>query len=333
MGIFASDSFTDSDGTTLQAHTGELGSPWSKLASSDLTIVSNKITPPYPLGVYFPSASPSAADQTVDLDLSLSSSAGSWQVRLYSRFDYAANTGYMAIISHAGNASLYKYVSGVPTLLGSASGAYSAPGSFTVRLDVKDASKRVLIGGTAIITSTDNAITAVGKCGFGAYNLSGAYLSVDNFSAADVVIETTSFDTRVAVTAPFSADFDTELFVFETLPCMVHGVAGVVSFGNAPARPLMSERHLQAAAVSAAGVRRAASIDANAREIRVNWRGMSSTDFAALEAFLLDLSGDLFLFAGVDGVVRTVLQVGELGSRNKTPDRLDVTLELLEILP
>jgi hypothetical protein len=142
----------------------------------------------------------------------------------------------------------------------------------------------------------------------------------------------TQFDTSLAVAEQIAANFDTLSTVTPRPPYVLHSAAGGISFTRAPQRPATACRPLQAQLSSAAGVRSAAPLIGRTRTLSLDWRGIGAAELAALEAFLAAVGSDVFIFAGVDGVARTVLQVGEIGTIEKTPDRLDLRLELLEIL-
>jgi hypothetical protein len=362
MGIIVQDSFTGADGTQLTAHTGEVGATWSKFGhpteDPDLILSAGKLVPPagyidLPGPRHYASGAYPSGIQVVEATVKNGAVAGgAGYFYLHVRLVDVLNS-YAAAVASDGTVSLFKWVNGSSFLLASLAGAFPAGTTKRLRVEATDATKRVLLDGVEILTSTDNSIAGPGTAGLDLSAWPSAAvtwnLEVDDLLATDYLSAAASFDTSLVVTAgaaavetqfdtslvltgPVSATFDTLTTVTPRPPYVLHSAAGGVSFTRAPQRPATADRPLQAQLTSAAGVRSAAPLIGRTRTLSLDWRGIGAAELAALEAFLAAVGSDVFIFAGVDGVARTVLQVGEIGTLEKSPDRLDLRLELLEIL-
>jgi hypothetical protein len=121
------------------------------------------------------SATPAGVEYYVQGDIT-STGYSNW---LMGRVSTTANTFYF-VQYNAGGANewrLYRRVAGTATLLGSYAG--DVPTSVrTVKLEIKDATKKVFIGGVERISTTDNTITAAGRPGIGS-----GQGTIDNYEA------------------------------------------------------------------------------------------------------------------------------------------------------
>lgn len=184
MTVFASDTFTDSDGTLLQNHTPTVGGSWTKLVGgtgADIEIYSNRATPSGDGVVYYNGGTPASAEYDVTLTIKNAGSSN-YTIGQYGRLSPAAETGYLAwVVSSA--YYLYRAVAGVFTELGIWATAPAA--NDVVKLEIRDATKRLFVNGTQRISSGDNAVTAAGKAGLRCYGTSSTFF-VDDFSADDL---------------------------------------------------------------------------------------------------------------------------------------------------
>lgn len=332
MGIVIQDSFTGTDGTQLTAHTGEVGATWSKGgAGPDLILSAGKLVPPAgylatsgPLH-YASGAYPSGVQVAEAVIYNGSITGGTGTLELFVRYADAANC-YAARVFNDGTVALVKWVGGVFTTISSIAGAFPVGTTKRLTIEATDATKRVLLDHVEILTSSDNTVAGPGTAGLDLGGWPAAAVTwdvqIDDFLATDFL----------DVTGAIAFTFDTLTTVTPRPPYVFHSVAGGISFARAPQRPALADRPLQAALASAAGVRSGAPLLGRSRTLNLDWRGIGTAELAALEAFLLAVGSDVFIFAGVDGVARTVLQVGEINVLEKTPDRSDLRLELLEIL-
>lgn len=197
MTVVANDTFTDSAGTDLASHTPETGS-WTEhgpSAAGSLVINSNNVR----VGANAESVYYQAAPGTSEYDVEVTISPGTMTDFLLSgvagRIDTAASTFYRACYTNVGGTNkfaLEKVVAGAATTLGTFNATLS--GSTTLKLQIRNAAKKVFINGTERISSADNAITATGRGGLygsmtgfdGIGAGSGRGVLFDNFTVTDL---------------------------------------------------------------------------------------------------------------------------------------------------
>jgi len=197
MAVVVNDTFTEASDTTLASHTGETGATWAKHASYAGTIrvigATDRIRQDAVSGgdaVYYASGTPATAEYDVQASLYVASNVDF--AGLCGRIDTAANTYYLVIYYQAnGTWVLDKVVAGTATNLGTYTQALTLSQSYTVKLEIRDATKKVYIDGVERISSADNAITAAGKGGvrINASSNSGTDITgyhLDTFSVTDL---------------------------------------------------------------------------------------------------------------------------------------------------
>lgn len=185
---FVTDTFTDSNGTPLTSHTGETGATWtSHGASAGIpTTQSNRLVPAAAECVQYASGTPASAEYDVEADVYASTTSG--DAAVLARVSTSANTWYLAQYNSSGAAwRLYKRVSGTWTELGSFSQTLTAGNTYRLKLQIRDAAKKLFVDGVERISSADNAITAAGKAGIRFDGGTGTGLHLDNFQASDPV--------------------------------------------------------------------------------------------------------------------------------------------------
>lgn len=179
---FVSDSFTDTDNTTLQSHTGETGATWTEHANesgNDAKIISNQCKHDSSAGVaYYASGTPASAEYDVQATCGAASTA-TYGPGIFGRLSTSALTGYLAWSTQT-TTTLYKVSAGSYTDIGNTS--YSWAASDVVKLQIRDAAKKIFVNGVEKVSSTDNTITAAGKAGLRFYGNGGI---LDDFSATD----------------------------------------------------------------------------------------------------------------------------------------------------
>lgn len=212
MAAFVTDSFTDTNGVTLVAHTGELGAAWVKHATAGSTghpqIQGNELvtTEVAVSENYFANTAPASADYSCSLDYKYNGATDNEIAGPGIRLSSSAQTGYFWIYFRNATAwRLYKYVAGTLTQIG-ASVAFtpSSGASYRAKLDGAGASlvcsvQRLSDGfwldsaGTFgasqvnALSASDSAITAAGFSGFWmSSNASGGRGTLNNFSADQV---------------------------------------------------------------------------------------------------------------------------------------------------
>lgn len=160
MTIFVSDTFTANDYTLLQNHAPETGGTWVKISANDLNIRSNYLRAysSGDFGQYYNDAAPGTAEYDVEQDMT----KGSGNAGAYARL--ADSNNYYYWYSTQAVYYLRKIVAGVVTLLDTLTEDFPA-GATATKFEIRDASKKVYIGGDQKLTSADNALTSAGYAG------------------------------------------------------------------------------------------------------------------------------------------------------------------------
>lgn len=192
MAQFASDDFTGTDGTTLQAHDAN----WVEHADGgggDILITSNRGQQRATGGGwYYHSASPSSADYNVSADFYVTSLSPDFNYTgVLGRSSTSSLTYYQARYGTAVGWQLIKLVAGAGTTLGSTGSPSPVAGNtYVVKLDMTGSAIKMLVNDAAIIEVTDTSVTATGKAGLRVFNntapTSSQGLHFDNFSADEV---------------------------------------------------------------------------------------------------------------------------------------------------
>src|SRR3990167_6827625 len=104
---FVSDTFTDTDTTALQSHTGETGATWTAHPSLVLnsTISGNRLAPPSSVdtSAYYASGAPSAAEYDVQADfIRYATLSGSVDGGITGRMNISATTFYLVYYGNYG---------------------------------------------------------------------------------------------------------------------------------------------------------------------------------------------------------------------------------------
>ena len=220
-----SDSFTEAGDTAITAHTPDSGLVWTEVyddstAATDATInaaidaVSGGSDENLAGQAYSAGPAPTSVDQTISFSLSaIDTTTGTKPVGVFSRWVDSDNFYYLQILPN-GNAQdsiqLSKMEGGLRTVLGSFDATIAA--SDTFRLEITDAVKKIYHNGIEVVSSTDNALTAIGNWGmyFGEINdsVGGGHLrstwAVDDFVAEDgsVAVATSTDITETDVNNP-----------------------------------------------------------------------------------------------------------------------------------
>lgn len=188
---FVEDSFTEASDTNLENHTGETGASWTKAPSETDTLVvdsgSNILTGS---GLYYASGTPAGAEYDVEATI-FTGATGVRGTEIYARGSDSAETYYRA--RHAGHDDefqLDKCVNGTLTSLGTWT-LVADNSEHTLKLEVRDATKKVYVDGVERISSTDNDITDAGLVGVGAFNADTNNAYLVSVSATDVASGTT----------------------------------------------------------------------------------------------------------------------------------------------
>lgn len=205
MAAFVDDAFTDTTGTTLQSHVPTTtGTSWIKTIDpgSDITIQSNaaQFSPPGILGtseiLYRASDTPPTNQYYVEAKVKSSTPTNS-DVRVGvvgRRLVDGSNTYYRAFLYGGADGSrgvrLQRVVSGSVTNMGSYQFDWAADTYYTLKLEIKDATKKVFVDTVERISSTNNSITGTGRAGIYALapNSGSVTCTWDDFVAEGVGI-------------------------------------------------------------------------------------------------------------------------------------------------
>jgi hypothetical protein len=168
--VLANDNFTDVAGTLLQNHISDDAQGWVKhaLTTGDLVVSNaNRIRQAVTgTQIYLRTDTPPGAEYSVQGELYPMAASTTARNGVVGRADELADTYYLARYDTTTNVwQLYKFVAGTPTLLGSSASTAAVATRYMVRLEIKDATKKLFVNGMERISSADNEITAAGKFG------------------------------------------------------------------------------------------------------------------------------------------------------------------------
>lgn len=186
--IFVADSFTDTNSTALNAHSGETGAAWTVHSSySGAPIISsNRLvqTGTTTRGLYA-SGTPANADYDVAADfIRTGATSGDAAPGVCGRMSTSANTFYHLRYA-ATNArwELYKFVAGSATLLGTYSDTLSTGVPKRGKLEMRGTAIKGYVDDVERISVNDSGITAAGRAGLRWFG-SGDW-ALDSFEAVN----------------------------------------------------------------------------------------------------------------------------------------------------
>ena len=172
--LVTSDSFTDTSGVNLTAHTGELNATWTQTVISEQDgVVSNEGRARKngdAVAVYISPAT-SGANYAVEADVHAKTLINNDAIGVLGRYDNSITTGtgtwYLARYLYsttAGNSQwqLYKDVNGTQTQLGTFAQTITAGTNYRVRLQMIGTAITLWVNGVQRVSATDNAVTAAG---------------------------------------------------------------------------------------------------------------------------------------------------------------------------
>lgn len=133
-----------------------------------------------------PSAPPSAS-YSVSADINLTGTAGTTILSVLGRIQSGAYTCYDARAEFLGGGtdrwSLYNFVAGVSTLLGSFNDTFTSGRTANLKLIMNGTTISVQVDGVTVISVTDSAISGAGAPGIGWFGTTANGWSFDNLSA------------------------------------------------------------------------------------------------------------------------------------------------------
>lgn len=198
MAAFVSDTFTDSNGTSLNSHTPDTGGTWTDApappASSAADIESNVLecNAHFQTNRFYNAASPPSADYYVEVQITQNGSHG-WanSAGVLGRVQTGGGnlTGYEALWIENGSSDTWELLvwnGGLSTSLGTWADAF-ASGTRTVQLEMDGDQISVYVDGTLRIGPvTNTVVTAAGHAGL---TINGGLMNgllLDNFSADSI---------------------------------------------------------------------------------------------------------------------------------------------------
>jgi hypothetical protein len=200
MAIFVNDTFTDTNGTVLSAHTGETGATWTRhtnatYSGQTFTIQANRtyFSSASGIGAYYASGVPAGVEYDVAGVLRCLTNVAGAILAVTGRFSTAADTMYRAGFAQGTGWTMSKSVAGVSTSLGTDTTdgtSLTINTSYSIELRITDATKKLFVGGAERLSSADNAVTAAGRVGvrgFGAIATTTGY-HLDSITATDAAV-------------------------------------------------------------------------------------------------------------------------------------------------
>jgi hypothetical protein len=182
------DSFTEAGDTAITSHTPETGTGWTEVYDSSTATTNAQVIASSGIvragsdennvgQAYTAQPAPTGVDQDISITLrALNTDTGTKPVGIFGRRTDNSNFYHVQILSNAHaepSVKLWKFVSGVATELGSYDATLAV--NDVIKLEIRDATKKVYINGIERISSTDNALTNAGTWGiyFGDFNGAG----------------------------------------------------------------------------------------------------------------------------------------------------------------
>lgn len=178
----ANDTFTEATDTTLVSHTSDSGHTWAKHQGNNLTVLASGDylynAAPTNTSRYNLAVTPATAEYDVQADVISSASEAPGPS---GRITTADSDEYIVYYSSS-NWRLVKIDAGVATELATYTGDTPST-TKVVKLEIRDAAKKVFIDSVERISSADNAITAAGRPGLNFRGQTGEQM--DNWSSTD----------------------------------------------------------------------------------------------------------------------------------------------------
>lgn len=192
MAVFASDDFTDTDGTVITSHTATSGGPWVRWDATvgQFQINGNRCRPNTSGNcLAYITQGPVTAEYDVEADIVARSHIAGSAWGIAGRMSTGQPTYYLVQYFETDRKFyLSRVVNNAFTNLTSVAVTLTIDQPYRVRLQIRDEIKRVFVDGAEILSTTENLITAAGKAGIRSFqsagNTTGYHL--DNFSARDL---------------------------------------------------------------------------------------------------------------------------------------------------
>lgn len=201
---FVSDTFTGAS-VALTAHVGETGATWAtQTGASAGMLISNADrlrgnTIDVTTNAYA-SGTPVSAEYDVNVPVHTFTTVTGHVIGVWGRMLAAARTGYVAIYNlDPGQLQLWVVNNYVYTQLGaSCTPSFADASDHTIRLEIRDAVKKLYYDSTLCTKSTDNSVTAPGLAGVDIYTPTTAATNSTSFHFSSI----TAIDVQTAVVIP-----------------------------------------------------------------------------------------------------------------------------------
>lgn len=194
-GPFVSDSFTDVNGTLLDAHVGEIGAAWTKhpsyAAGGVVTVTGGRVFAALPAPTaYYASGVPSNPDYTVSVIMrwlgAVDQDGG-----CFGRASAGANTMYLAhytsrVVDGGPRWELLRISGGAAIFLGTFAEGLAIDTDYRVELRMVGTAISLIVNGVTKIAAVNADIATAGLAGVRFYPLSGAQSSVYGLHIANI---------------------------------------------------------------------------------------------------------------------------------------------------
>lgn len=185
MSAFLDDTFADTDSTAHTSHTGETGATWTDYVNTSAwAIQSNRLrraSGGYSLTITNASGTPASAEYDVIYTFRRIGAFGGSDDG-YDGVAFRVNTATAELYtlmyeSHSGSRRLHLYKGQFGTSLGTYSWTPTADTDYEIKVECRDAAKKVFLDGVEVISSGNNDFAAagvVGIAGTGVYQAGGS---------------------------------------------------------------------------------------------------------------------------------------------------------------
>lgn len=193
--LVVQDTFTDTNGTTLASHVGELGATWVRASGTETAVVnSNRLEPQLVASpsYYYTSGIPGAADYDVSIDfIVLTTGVPRQQFFSVDGRGSITDEGYRWGYSYfAPNWLLSKIISGAETSLGTYTGIVpAASNTYKTKLRLRGSTISGLINDAVVVSTPDTSLTSAGRNGLTVEdgNAPGTGSIFDNYAVEDIL--------------------------------------------------------------------------------------------------------------------------------------------------
>lgn len=189
MTQIANDTFTDTNGVELSAHTPDDGGSWTEHPDSgpnEAVIQSNRLDSANSTPLFYHSATPDSNEYDVEATYIERAPSGTHHAGITGRMNPAASLNAYYARHRDDVWTLFKVLGASFTSLGTFNESLTTNDERVFKLEIRDAAKKLFVAGVERISSTNNEITVAGKAGV-RLDSDTASATLDDFSATDLV--------------------------------------------------------------------------------------------------------------------------------------------------